>query len=120
MESIDKVEKNAIDVTVDLPDREVAQKVAFPCLLTVEKGIFEPRLPSYLKRKATAELAVRRLGLCDLDDTDPKHYGLNASPTQVKRIFPPPAGKERTMLEGDASAQASQLADILEERNFLR
>ena len=70
--------------------------------------------------KKTAERPIQWLALADLPDTDPKHYGLNGSPTQVKRIFPPDARAERTMLEGDATAQADALADLLEERKFLR
>ena len=70
--------------------------------------------------KKTAERPIQWLSLADLPDTDPKHYGLNGSPTQVKRIFPPDARAERTMLEGDAAAQADALADLLEERKFLR
>ncbi|MBQ7666923.1 MAG: electron transfer flavoprotein subunit beta/FixA family protein [Kiritimatiellae bacterium] len=118
--AIDGVEADSISVTADLPDRKVAQRVPYPCLVTVEKGIFEPRLPSYKLRKATAEREVAKLGLKDLADSDPRHYGLNGSPTQVKKIFPPPSGAEKTMLEGDAAAQAAQLADMLEKRNFLR
>ena len=120
VKSFDRVGEGGIEVTADLPDREVAQRVPYPCLITVEKGCVEPRLPSYRLSKATAGREVAFLGLSDLADSDPKHYGLNGSPTQVKRIFPPPSGAERTMLEGDAAAQAAALADLLEERNFLR
>ena len=120
VKSVDRVGPDSIDVTVDLPDREVSQRVPFPVLLTVEKGIFEPRLPSYTLMKKTADRPIAWLALADLSDTDPKHYGLNGSPTQVKRIFPPDARAERTMLEGDATAQADALADLLEERKFLR
>ena len=55
-----------------------------------------------------------------LDDTDPKHYGLNGSPTQVKRIFPPDAHVEHVTIEGDDTAKAAQLADLLESRKFLQ
>ena len=120
VKSVDKVEAGALEVTADLPYGELRQRVPTPCLLTVEKEICEPRLPSYRLRKATAGREIRRLGLSDLRDADPKHYGLSASPTQVKRIFPPPSGSGRTMLEGTAAEQAAALADILEEGKFLR
>ena len=120
VKSVDRVGPDSIDVTVDLPDREVAQRVPYPVLLTVEKGIFEPRLPSYTLMKKTAERPIQWLSLADLPDTDPKHYGLNGSPTQVKRICPPEAHVEHIYLEGDDAAKASQLADILEARKFLQ
>jgi len=70
--------------------------------------------------KATSDREIAWLGLKDLDDTDPKHYGLNGSPTQVKRIFPPEAHVEHVTIEGDDSAKAAQLADLLEARKFLQ
>ena len=120
VKSIDRVSADAIDVTADLPGCDVAQRVPYPCLITVEKEVFEPRLPSYRLKKATADREILRLGLADLADADPRHYGLNGSPTQVKRIFPPPAGGGRTMLEGDDKTKAARLADLLEEEKFLR
>ncbi|MBR3086516.1 MAG: electron transfer flavoprotein subunit beta/FixA family protein [Kiritimatiellae bacterium] len=120
VKSIDRVGAGSIDVTVDLPDCEIAERVPFPCLISVEKGIFEPRLPSYRLKCATAGREIAWLRLADLDDTDPKHYGLNGSPTQVKRIFPPESHVERVALEGDDKAKAARLADILDERKFLR
>ncbi len=120
VKSVDRVGPDSIDVTVDLPDREVAQRVPYPVLLTVEKGIFEPRLPSYTLMKKTAERPIQWLSLADLPDTDPKHYGLNGSPTQVKRIFPPENDVKRVTLEGDDKAKAAALADLLDERKFLR
>ena len=120
VKSIDDVGAGAVEVTADLPYGEVRQRVPYPCLLTVDKDVFEPRLPSYRLRKATASREIRRIALADLRDSDPKHYGLSGSPTQVKRIFPPPAGEGRTMLEGDDASKAAALAEILEEGKFLR
>ena len=120
VKAVDRVGADSMDVTVDLPDREVSQRIPYPFLMTVEKGIFEPRLPSYTLMKRTADREIAWLAHGDLPDKDPKHYGLDGSPTQVKRIFPPDSRAERTMLEGDGKAKAAALADLLEERKFLR
>ena len=120
VKSIDALAETSVSVTVDMPDSEVAERVPFPCLITVEKGIFEPRLPSYRLMKETAGREILWLGLKDIDDTDPKHYGLNGSPTQVKRIFPPETHVEHVRLEGNDVEKAAQLADILESRKFLQ
>ena len=109
-----------ITVTVDLPDYEIEERIPFPCLMTVEKGIFEPRLPSYRRKLATADREITWLTLGDLDDKDPKHYGLNGSPTQVKRIFPPESHVEHVILEGSPSEQATQLAELLAKKKFLQ
>ena len=118
--SVDEVGDAAISLTVDLPDYEIAERIPYPCLMTVEKGIYEPRLPSYRLKCATADREIVWLALGDLDDKDPKHYGLNGSPTQVKRIFPPESHVERTMIEGDDREKAAKLAALLEERKFLQ
>lgn len=119
VKTISAVTDRDVTLTVDLPDCEVDQRVPFPCLITVEKGIFEPRLPSYRLKTASADRPIRRLGLADLSDTDPLHYGLNGSPTQVKRIFPPESHVERLQIEGDDREKAARLADLLVERKFI-
>lgn len=120
VKSIDRVGEDSIDLIVDEPDCTVSERIPYPFLMTVEKGIFEPRLPSYRLKCATADREISWLGLKDLDDKDPKHYGLNGSPTQVKRIFPPENDVKRVTLEGDDKAKAAALADLLDERKFLR
>ena len=120
VKSVDAVGKDSISVTVDLPDCTLAERIPYPCLMTVEKGIFEPRLPSYRLMKATADREIAWLSLKDLDDSDPKHYGLNGSPTQVKRIFPPEAHVEHVSIDGTDAEKAAQLADLLDERKFLQ
>ena len=120
VKSIDGVAADAVSLTVDLPDCTIAERIPYPCLVTVEKGIFEPRLPSYRLMKATADREIVWLGLKDLDDADPRHYGLNGSPTQVKRIFPPDVRVEHVSIEGDDAEKSAKLADLLEERKFLQ
>ena len=120
VKSIDAVAGDAISVTVDLPDCTLAERIPYPCLMTVEKGICEPRLPSYRLMKATADREIAWLSLKDLDDSDPRHYGLNGSPTQVKRIFPPESHVEHVLLDGDDAEKAAKLADLLDNRKFLQ
>ena len=120
VKSIDAVGGESISLTVDLPDCTLAECIPYPCLMTVEKGIFEPRLPSYRLMTATADREITWLALKDLDDTDPKHYGLNGSPTQVKRIFPPEAHVEHVSIDGTDTEKAAKLADLLESRKFLQ
>ncbi len=120
VKAIGAITAKDITLTVDLPDYELTERIPFPMLMTVEKGIFEPRLPSYRRKLATADREIMWLKLGDLEDTDPKHYGLNGSPTQVKCIFPPESHVEHVMLEGDEREQAAKLAGILEEKKLLQ
>ena len=120
VKALGEITAKDLTLTVDLPDSEITERVPFPLLMTVEKGIFEPRLPSYRKKLATTDREITWLKLTDLEDTDSKHYGLNGSPTQVKRIFPPESHVEHVMIEGSAEQQAKQLAELLAEKKFLQ
>ena len=88
--------------------------------MTVEKGIFEPRLPSYKLKLATADRPIKVLKLDDMEDRDPAHYGLNGSPTQVKRIFPPENSNTHEMWNGDAEELAGKLFHFLDDKKFLQ
>lgn len=46
-------------------------------------------------KKAAAGRKIQVLSLDDMEDKDPSHYGLNGSPTQVVRIFPPDVNDEK-------------------------
>ena len=118
--AVTEVTDTSITVEVDEPGHVLRERIPFPCLITVDKGAYEPRLPSFRLKLATADREIAWFKLDDLDDKDPAHYGLNGSPTQVKRIFPPEAHVEHVSLDGDDVEKAARLADLLEERKFLR
>ncbi|MBO5306615.1 MAG: electron transfer flavoprotein subunit beta/FixA family protein [Lentisphaeria bacterium] len=108
-----------LDVEAEIPLHVVDVRMTLPCLLTVEKGIFEPRLPSYRRMLATADKPIRTLSLQELEDKDEKHYGLNGSPTQVQRIFPPEVKDEKESWNGPAEEISSKLYGLLKEKRFL-
>ena len=110
---------NKLELKAEIPLHVVDVRIQLPCLLTVEKGIFEPRLPSYRRKLASADRKITCFTLADLEDTDPKHYGLNGSPTQVQRIFPPAAQAEKEMWTGSGAESADRLYDLLKNKRFL-
>ncbi len=109
----------SITVEMETPTAQEISQVYFPCLISVDKDIFLPRLPSYLKKKATADREIRTLTLDDFADRDEKHYGLSGSPTQVQRIFPPAAAGERELLRGDSETLSLQITERLRQRKFV-
>jgi electron transfer flavoprotein beta subunit len=114
------VEFDDITITVEMDmthDIEIA-KVQFPCLLSVDKDIFMPRLPSYIKKQETKDREITVISLADLEDKDEKHYGLNGSPTQVQRIFPPQVNAHREMWKGTSKELTDQLYHKLIELKF--
>ena len=89
----------------------------FPCIVTVEQDIYTPRLPSLKRKRETAGREVTVMGLDAFADQDEAHYGLNGSPTQVERIFPPPSAPPAERYEGETAAEA--LVERLRALKFL-
>jgi len=117
---IHELTERSITADVDMPLHIDTVKIQLPCLLTVEKGIFEPRLPSYKLKKATADRGITTLTFADMSDQDAMHYGLNGSPTQVKRIFPPENSAAHELWEGSGEELAEKLYRLLDEKKFLQ
>lgn len=117
--AIDNVRARGIAVTMDMQTAIERSFVTFPCLISVDKGIYQPRLPSYVKKKASADREIKRITFSDLVDRDEKKYGLNGSPTQVQRIFPPAVNDKREMLRGDAQTVGGSIAEKLKELKFV-
>lgn len=116
---IDVREGSAV-VEMDLGDIIQTAEVRFPCLLTVEKGIFQPRLPSYRKKKSTKDREIQKITLEDFEDRDEQHYGLSGSPTQVEKIFPPETGGSRELWTGSGEELSGRIAGKLKELKFIR
>lgn len=112
------IEENFISVEMDMTDDIEIAKVEYPCLLAVDKDIFMPRLPSYTRKINTKDKQITVMSLDDMEDKDEKHYGLNGSPTQVQRIFPPSVNAHREMWAGSNSELTTQLLNKLKEMKF--
>jgi len=117
---IESLNSSELVALVDLPLHVQKVKAQLPCLVTVEKGIFEPRLPSFKRGKATKDRKIARFSLDDLPDKDVSRYGLSGSATQVARIFPPESHGGREVWDGDGKALASRAFEFLKERKFLQ
>ena len=59
-----EIGEDGVSVEMDMPDDVERVRVRFPCLLTVDQDIFQPRLPSYVKK---TESAGRPLEILTLD-----------------------------------------------------
>lgn len=114
-----EVKEKSVVIEMDMPNTLEIADVKFPCLLTVEKDIFEPRLPSYKKKLETKEREIRVYGLNDFEDKNENMYGLNGSPTQVERIFPPAVNSDKEMWNGNNEELANKVFGKLKEMKFL-
>ena len=84
----------------------------------MEKDIAQPRLPSYVRKQAMKDTPIHRLTLADMEDTDPAHYGLSGSPTQVQRIFPPESNHKQEKWTGTGPELAGRLFGLLKEQKL--
>ncbi|HAX17474.1 MAG TPA: electron transfer flavoprotein subunit beta [Actinobacteria bacterium] len=114
-----KVSKSDITVEMDMPETIEVARVNFPCLISVEKDIFEPRLPSYKRKIATINKEIEIICLNDMEDRNEKRYGLTGSPTQVERIFPPDENLDKEIWVGSGEELAEKMTEKLKELKFI-
>jgi electron transfer flavoprotein beta subunit len=117
--SILEVKENSIVVEMDMPNTLEVAEVKFPCLLTVEKDIYQPRLPSYRKKIETKEKPIITITMNDFEDKNEKKYGLNGSPTQVERIFPPAVNADKEMWTGSGEDLTEKVISKLKQLKFI-
>ena len=112
-------DESAIRVRQDLVSVSQESEIPYPCLITVDKDMCVPRLPSYLLKKESAARPVRVLTFDDLPDQDLSRYGLIGSPTAVVRMFAPPEREKQVYLEGDAAGKTDGLFAILTGKKII-
>ncbi|NCB93352.1 MAG: electron transfer flavoprotein subunit beta/FixA family protein [Clostridia bacterium] len=117
-EIVDADEK-AIRVRQNLASVTQLSEIPYPCLITVDKDMCVPRLPSYLLKCASAERPVRVMGFDDMLDHDLSRYGLIGSPTAVEKMFVPPESEKQVYLEGDSSKKSAELFAILTGKKII-
>lgn len=116
---IEKIKDASLIVKMDMPHTVEVAEIQCPCLLTVEKDIYQPRLPSYKKKLSTKDRDVGMFSLHDFADQNEKNYGLNGSPTQVERIFPPAVNTYKEIWTGSSVELADKLTSKLKELKFV-
>lgn len=119
VKNIVELKESSITVEMDMPESIETVNISYPCLITVDKGIFEPRLPSYKKKLQSKDKEIKILSLNDFKDKNEKNYGLNGSPTQVERIFPPKVNDNREVWTGESSILSEKIKDKLQELKFI-
>ena len=114
-----EITSDSITVEMNMEETVEIQKVMLPCLITVEKDINTPRLPSYRRKLKTQDREISNMSIIDFEDQNEKTYGLNGSPTQVERIFPPESNVEKKMFEGSSETLVNELYALLKDRKFI-
>lgn len=110
---IKKIDEDKIRICYNMDQRVIEAVIPYPCLLSVEKDSFIPRMPSLKLKISGKKKAVTTYSIEDFEDKDESHYGLAGSATRVKKIFPPETTKKQDIKEMDSREAAGYIMDIL-------
>ena len=93
-------------------------RAKYPCLLTVEKANFRPRIPNLKRWKASRTAPIAVYSAATIPGLDPAQIGDPGSPTKVPRTYPPEVGAKGSMIdEGSTEKNVDRLfgliADVL-------
>lgn len=113
------VDKTGIEVRQTLAAVSQRSRLRLPCLITVEKNICVPRLPSYRLKKETAQRPIRMIGFEDLPQKNLSLCGLAGSPTHVEAMFAPPVNAKKVMLNGSTGEKIAALMSVLQEKKLI-
>lgn len=94
---------------------ETAYECDLPALVTFDKEVNVPRLPSMTGIMRAAAAGVTCWTAADLG-LSPDDVGLSGSPTQMLNIFTPPSARKGEMLEGSPNQVAAALVAKLRPR----
>ncbi|MDO5328653.1 MAG: electron transfer flavoprotein subunit beta/FixA family protein [Coriobacteriia bacterium] len=117
--NIDNVSDSGVSVQMNLGDVIYHQDMKFPCVLTIEKDINTPRLPSYKRKCQLDETKISMSSLADFKDQDKMHYGLNGSPTSVEKVFPPDKNTEQETFTGTPEEMAIKLVNEMKDLKLI-
>lgn len=119
VDKILKIKDEAVLVGVSMDKTTEQWEITYPCLITVDKGIYTPRLPSYKRSKAMKDYKIKVLTFADFIDQDESHYGLKGSPTQVERMFPPQKNTDKEVWTGTNQELTEQLFQKMKDLKIL-
>ena len=94
-------------------------EVKLPAVLTLEKGLNEPRLPRVSDMVRASEMTVETWG-ADAIGADPARLSSQGSPTRVVRIFSPEKKKAGVTFDGSPDEMAEAFAAELKTREIVR
>lgn len=117
--AIEEVDERQITLRQDFGSVTQVSRMNYPCLVTVDKDICVPRLPSYRLIRRTREKEVRIVTFEDLPKKDLSRYGAIGSPTSVERIFAPETAATNVYVEGTPGEKAVKLIHMLQERKYI-
>jgi electron transfer flavoprotein alpha/beta subunit len=113
-----EIEGSKIKVEQVMEEGYEVLEAQLPVMVTVLKEINQPRHPS-LKGVLKAKKAEIPVWKAEAVNADPNNIGLKGSPTQVVKIFTPPARDKGEFLTGSSEEMAASLFDKLKLQKII-
>ncbi len=114
VKKIEKIETDKIVVESMREEGCDVIEIPLPCVITVVKEINEPRLSSLKGMLRAKKQEIKIWGKSDIG-AEEGCIGLDGSPTQVIKIFTPPARKGGLILEGSAKEVTEKIVSLLKD-----
>lgn len=115
VDKIIRIKEKSVVVSVSMDKTTEEWEIDYPCLITVDKGIFTPRLPSYKRGRLFKNHSIKVLGFQDMLDQDENNYGLQGSPTRVERMFPPERMTDKELWKDTSDNLALKMYNKMKE-----
>lgn len=111
---VEEAESNSLIAQRATEDGYEILKSPLPCLMTVVKEINKPRIPSLKGKMKAKKIEITTWAAGDLG-VEKDRLGLAGSPTEVWKIFTPPARAKAQIFEGDPQKSVDALVDIVKD-----
>ncbi len=113
------VDEAGLWVQRDMGSTIMELSLQLPCLITVTKTVNQPRLLSFRRKLATKDWPVEIWGRSHIAAETGGYFGLDMSPTQVERMFPPESHSHHERWEGSAEELSQRLQQWLMDEKFI-
>lgn len=93
-------------------------EVSLPAVLTIDKSQNHPRLPSMMGTMKALKAEIKMMSAADMS-LEEGRFGMDGSPTRVKKTFTPPPRKGGRMIDGEVDEAIRELVSILREEKIV-
>lgn len=112
------IDGNRMRVKRKLQSEYETVELELPALVTIVKGINEPRIPTYSDIYDASQKSISTWCLEDLD-LEIDQVGSAGSPTKISSVFIPEASRQCEMIKGSLEEISLHLKEILEVKGFI-
>ncbi len=107
-------ERNVITAARELENGVETVEASLPCLITVEKKNYHPRIPNLKGKLASKKAEIITLTESTIRGLDQNRIGVPGSGTIVPRIYPPELPEPGVIIsEGSVKKDAAKLVELL-------